>query len=519
MLPQVAYDFSAAQADMYARAMAGIQILVVEDDLMQSRLVSLLLEEAGHTVGVAASAEKALEALESFFPDLFLIDIQLPGRDGLELTRELRLKPAYRTTPIVAVTAYSEPSDLAAAREAGCNGTIAKPIRTATFARQARSYVGAPGDADVDVASDGGDLLAAIRNSFLAEGLEHCGIISKGLQSSPGSSIASAKRLLHRWATVGGTLGFHDIARQAWRIQALLNSTELQYDEVAKGIESARRRFYASARAEPGLPETLTKGLLNVRIGLVDVPEREANRIRAAAKRASIPAVIEPLKNESIATQTAYDALVIGDYAASRDAAPRRMQWSVPALFLGCRSSLNSLTKLPLRAYDFVIAPWDAEEVLLRVYRLIGKTAPPPTTEDAPPAQKRRPRVLVADDDPDLVCLVTATLTQAGMECEVARSGQQALDAVGRRVPDALVLDVNMADFDGFDVLKKLRRNLATKTIPVLMLTARNQASDITEGLGSGADDYMIKPFETSNLVKRVEKIISASRRYPVSRF
>jgi len=263
----------------------------------------------------------------------------------------------------------------------------------------------------------------------------------------------------------------------------------------------------------------LTKGLLNVRIGLMDVPEREANRIRAAAKRANIPAVIETLKSESFASQTAYDALVIGDYDASGGTIPRRRQCSVPALFLGCRSSLESFARLPLRAYDFLIAPWDAEEVLLRVYRLIGKTAPPKTTEDAPTMQKRRPRVLVADDDPDQVCLVTAILTQAGMNCEIARGGQQALDAVGRRPPDAIVLDVNMADLDGFDVLKKLRRKLATKTIPVLMLTARSQASDITEGLGSGADDYMIKPFDPSNLVKRVEKIISASRRYPVPRY
>jgi DNA-binding response OmpR family regulator len=179
---------------------------------------------------------------------------------------------------------------------------------------------------------------------------------------------------------------------------------------------------------------------------------------------------------------------------------------------------LESLSKLPLRAYDFLIAPWDAEELLLRLYRLIQKTAPPSPVEDAVPAQKRRPRVLVADDDPDLVCLVTHTLTQAGMDCEVARSGQQTLDAVGRRSPDAIVLDVNMIDFDGFEILKKLRKNLATRKIPVLLLTARSQTSDITEGYGSGASDYVIKPFDPANLVRRVEKVISASRKFPVTR-
>jgi DNA-binding response OmpR family regulator len=84
---------------------------------------------------------------------------------------------------------------------------------------------------------------------------------------------------------------------------------------------------------------------------------------------------------------------------------------------------------------------------------------------------------------------------------------------VSRRPPDALILDVNMLDLDGFEVSKKLRRNLSTKELPVLLLTARSQASDIARGLGSGADDYMVKPFDPSNLATRVEKIISASRK------
>ncbi len=121
--------------------MASIQILVVEDNDMQSKLVSFLLEEAGHTVQVAESAEKALELLQSFLPDLILMDLQLPGKDGLELTRELRLNPVLGATPIIALTAYTDPTELARAREAGCNGNIAKPIDTATFARQVREYL------------------------------------------------------------------------------------------------------------------------------------------------------------------------------------------------------------------------------------------------------------------------------------------------------------------------------------------------------------------------------------------
>lgn len=83
------------------------------------------------------------------------------------------------------------------------------------------------------------------------------------------------------------------------------------------------------------------------------------------------------------------------------------------------------------------------------------------------------------------------------MDCDIATNGEQALDAVHRFPPDAIILDVNMFDLDGFEVLKRLRRNLITKEIPVLLLTARGQESDIARGFGSSADDYGVKPFQT----------------------
>ncbi len=493
--------------------MAGVQILLVEDNVMQSKLVGFLLEEAGHTVQIAESAERAQELLQLFRSDLMLMDLELPGKDGLELTRELRLNPVYEKTPIIALTAYTHPSDLARAREAGCNAIISKPIDTAAFARQVRNYLGSTNGADADVPSDSGDLLAEVRNNFLAEGLEQCGTMLQEVKSNPDSGVQAAQRVLHRWAGMGGTLGFPGISNQARRMEDLLTATSLDYDAVEKGIESARRRFCAATRHEPELPLDLIKGLMDVRIGLVNFSGEEANRICSVANRANIKAVIEPMNGELIERQKGYGAVIINQCAATSEAAPQRPQWSIPAVFIGSRASLESLSKLPSRAYDFLIAPWEAEEVLLRVYRLIRKAEPLPATGDSLHMQKRRPRVLVADDDPDLVALVCETLGQFGMDCKIARSGQQALNTAGRHQPDAIILDVNMLDLDGFEVLKKLRHNLATQAIPVMLLTARNQESDIARGFGSGADDYMVKPFQPSDLAKRVDKIIAESRK------
>jgi DNA-binding response OmpR family regulator len=497
--------------------MASVLILVVEDNEMQSKLVTFLLEEAGYTVLAAESAERALQLLQSFrprpiLPDLILMDLQLPGKDGLELTRELRRNPAFDATPIIAFTAYSDPSELAMAREAGCNGGIGKPIDTTTFARQVREHLGGPTEADTEVAQDSGDLLTELRNNFLAEGLERCGTLLKALKADPCSAVEALRRALHRWAGLGGTLGFPEISSQAREVEVLLTPGKPDYAEIARAVETTRRRFGVAARNKPPLPLELVNGLSDVRIGLVDFSEEEANRIRSAANSAHTQIVIERMASNSIESQTACGALIVNECAASNYGALDRPQWSVPAVFIGSRSSLLAFSRLPARAYDFVIAPWDAEEILARVYRLIANAAPQ-STGGLPVIRKRRPRVLIADDDPAIVSMVSDVLRQSGMDCDVARSGKNALDAAHRRPPDAMVLDVNMPDLDGFEVLKSLRNNLVTKEVPVLLLTARRDRVDIAEGFNSGADDYMVKPFKPLDLAGRVSKMISARRK------
>jgi DNA-binding response OmpR family regulator len=498
--------------------MAGILILVVEDDPLQSKLVSFLLQEAGHTVRTVESAEKALEVLQSFRldqmlrPDLILLDIQLPGRDGLEFTRELRRTPIHDNTPIIALTGYTDPLDLARAREAGCSGIISKPIDTASFARHVRKLFGGAIGGDRDVPSDSGDLLAGTRNTFLGESLEQCRTILKELKSSRAYPIERFQRVLHRWAGMGGTLGFLEIAIEARRVEILIASTSLQKDDVVRAFETAQRRFFAATRSEPALPLGLIRGLRDVRIGLANFSEEEANRMRSTADRSNIRVTMERINPESM-DKTRYGAVVVNECTVFNEDLLHRTQWSVPAVFIGSRSSLEWLCGLPLHAHDFLIAPWEAEEVLLRVHRLIASAAPAQPAWNFPHMQRRRPRVLIADDDPDLVLLVSGALEQSGMDCEVARSGQQTLDTARRHPPDAIVLDVNMIDLDGFEVLKKLRQNLSTASIPVLLLTARSQESDITRGVGNGADDYVVKPFDPTDLASRVDKIISTTRK------
>lgn len=110
--------------------MAGERILIVDDNATNLKLVAYLMKANGYTVDTALDAESAIEAIRHNHPDVILMDIQLPGIDGLELTRRLKAEPATRDIVIVAVTAYAMKGDQAKALAAGCDDYITKPIDT-----------------------------------------------------------------------------------------------------------------------------------------------------------------------------------------------------------------------------------------------------------------------------------------------------------------------------------------------------------------------------------------------------
>jgi DNA-binding response OmpR family regulator len=122
-----------------------------------------------------------------------------------------------------------------------------------------------------------------------------------------------------------------------------------------------------------------------------------------------------------------------------------------------------------------------------------------------------RKLVLVADDDPDILDLVTFRLDRAGYEVVQARDGQEALDTALARAPDLCVLDVMMPRLDGYEVTRRLREAESTRSVPVILLTARAQESDVERGFDAGATDYMRKPFSPQELRARVEALLARS--------
>ena len=124
----------------------------------------------------------------------------------------------------------------------------------------------------------------------------------------------------------------------------------------------------------------------------------------------------------------------------------------------------------------------------------------------------RRELILVADDDEDIVRFVEVNLRLEGFDVAPAVDGTEALRQAEDLVPDLVLLDIMMPEMDGFEVCQRLRASTRTKHIPIIMLTAKSLSADKVVGLTSGADDYIIKPFDPIELVARVKSALRRVR-------
>ncbi len=116
------------------------------------------------------------------------------------------------------------------------------------------------------------------------------------------------------------------------------------------------------------------------------------------------------------------------------------------------------------------------------------------------------PKVLITDDDQKLLKMLKRTLAYENMDVLTASTGVEALEIVGRQKPDVMILDWMMPEMDGLELIQRLRD--MNNRLPVLMLTARDAIEDRVDGLESGADDYLVKPFAPSELVARVHALL-----------
>ena len=118
-------------------------------------------------------------------------------------------------------------------------------------------------------------------------------------------------------------------------------------------------------------------------------------------------------------------------------------------------------------------------------------------------------RILIADDEPNIVAAIEFLLTQSGYEVQVARNGEEALTVVESCVPDLVLLDVMMPKKSGYEVCTRIRERADWRHVKVVMLSAKGREAEVNRGLAIGADLYMTKPFSTRELLAKIKELLA----------
>jgi len=355
-----------------------------------------VLEAEGYDIRTATDGAEAWRVLAEFRPRLILMDVQLPGANGFELTRRLKADPETRDIAVVAVTAYAIPGDEETAQRAGCSGYITKPLDTRTLPAAVKLHLGnrqavrpafQPGDYH--------DLLAELRANFLVDGEEESGQLLRAL--AQGFDLDHAQRIAHRWTGIGGILGFSEIARKSRGIEDFLaDPGERQSDGRAHGMIAAgecvsrlrselltiRELFIQAVRGQretPDLPPEVGQALANKRFAVIGFEPAEAARISAALEYARARCrVFRDLPDND--TLQPFHAGVVnvcqGEGIFSWVHSGVSADSVKPILFVGSAETLlRREAGIAERSWDFLLGPWDADELIFRAYRLFSSNA------------------------------------------------------------------------------------------------------------------------------------------------
>lgn len=497
--------------------MPTIPILVVRNPHGVSCATQLLRRE-GHIVETADSAEEALHMMRVLHPRVVLVEADAGG-DGLEVARLLKANPESKNANIIVAVEDEDPG------ESAFDGVISNPSESGSLPREVLEMIeqeAEPVPATHPVApekpsSANGYPFDGLREAFLAAGATEATELLDELKSNEG--VETALKRAHDWAGLGGMFGFPEITRRAREVEHLLEKKDAGVmDHVRRSLRELASLFQDGANGPPPvpapqLPSQLHSAVARKRIAVSNFGSAEASSLsKAFDQQQALAQPVPPLSQINGAMLDAFDLVILNLpttlEATGLLAAADRIRAGRPVLLVGAWDVLSNLGQaIQCWKSDFLIAPWEPEEVLLRTALLLTQPEGPQRTLSLGDRDTRR-RILIADDDPTTLSLIHRTLSNSGMECLMAGDGAKALDIARSMRPDAIILDVNMPTMDGFQVLTSIRQDPRIQSVRVLILTARQREADVIRGFGLGADDYVVKPFGPMELVARLKRLL-----------
>ena len=410
--------------------MDSTTILVVEDNELNMKLIRGLLRLGKYKVVEAMDAETGIKMAREVKPDLILMDIQLPGMDGLSATQIIKKDTALKAIPIVAVTSHAMHGDDRKALEAGCDGYITKPIDTRCFLASIDQYVKRDHDE---------------------------------MKSSEEKGLSNGHRILI----------VDDEPMNTKLLDSVLSLEKYETRVAHTGMEALQKVSDES-------PDLI---LLDVMMPGMD--GHEVTRI---------------LKGDP----------------KTRD---------IPIILVTSLHGKDDKTKgLEAGADEFLNKPVNATELLARISSLIqlkqykeqlkvrlqSQKAFTLQSNDQESIDSRRdlPVVLLVDDNEKDSRLIETYLSGEPYQVRCVKDGVEALHAVQKTMPDLIILDILLPRMDGFEVCRCLKEMEKTSNLQIVLITCLSDLETKIRGIDLGADDYLVKPINRHELKARINALL-----------
>jgi DNA-binding response OmpR family regulator len=501
-----------------------MKILIVDDDPMIRLLASkALTKSARFQVICASNGVGALDLARRERPALILLDHTMPDESGEDVLRSLRDSADIPDIPVIFFTGKSSPAYVERFRKLGAKGVISKPFDPDGLVDRVMEILATDGHSldstgSLPLEAPVADKLVA---AFLAEGREWTAWMLDNL--SERHDLDRARLLVHRWVGRGGTLGYPGLSVAARRVEERLRDdpgdrtrlrealsvlSELFADPAAARADSPTAQSSAILPAtRPLSPEALGV-LAGKRIAVIGFEATDADTaVDLFARAGAFGRALDHRDGTKDGERlSVYDLVIrkggVGVGRGIEAEGSESTRNTQPTLIVGTGADLASGLS---DATEFALAPVRAEELILRAHRLLSRSAPHGEQRVVDAANRS---VVIADDDPTITTLVGTTLGSYEFDCHTVHTGGDALRLVRQLHPSAVVLDVDMPELNGFEVLAQLKGDEATRSIPVILLTAKQQEADILRGFALGAEEYIVKPFNPMELVARLKRLV-----------
>jgi DNA-binding response OmpR family regulator len=285
----------------------------------------------------------------------------------------------------------------------------------------------------------------------------------------------------------------------------------------AASPERAGQTLVPAPAARPHGMQRITEVLSGKRFALIGFDHAEADRMVVTFERvrANALAISGDAGHPGLSPLARFDACVV-NASAQADAQGRRpvevlIHSDKPGLMVGSgQDPIDHALALASATHDFLGRPWQPEDLLFRAYRICRHAVA--ATDAEPGSRAAQTRIVVADDDLTTTMLMTAMLKNAQMSSEIAHDGAEALRLARELKPDLMLLDLQMPEMDGFEVLAALRNDPVTRSVAIIVLTASHAENDIARGFSLGADDFITKPFHPLEMMARVRRLVRSQR-------